>query len=208
MAQSPDEQTRDKRRRTGGRSARVRATVLEATLALIAEDAAGFTIPQVAARARVHETSIYRRWGTREALIVDAVSTHINAEIPLPDTGSLRGDLLASLSSGAALLTSPLGRQFLRAAAVAPDATTEARQAYWPGRFERAAIFFERAVARGEIAAPVDATLASELLIAPLYFRLLVSHAPIDDVFLERLIDLLLRGIPAATAKSQSKMGE
>lgn len=202
MANASEEgvQQQDKRRRTGGRSARVRSQVLAATLALVAEDPNGFTIPQVAARAGVHETSIYRRWGTREALLLDAVSTHINAEIPVPDTGSLRGDLLASLRSGAALLTSPLGRQFLRAAAVAPDATTATRQAYWPGRFERAGLIFERAVARGEIAAPVDAALASELLTAPLYFRLLVSHAPIDDALLEHLVDLLLRGIPETAA--------
>jgi AcrR family transcriptional regulator len=211
MEQTPDQdnkQEQGKQRRPGGRSARVRALVLDATLALLADDATGFTIPRVAARAGVHETSIYRRWGTREALIMDAVSTRINAEIPVPDTGSLRGDLLASLGSSAALLTSPLGRQFLRAAAVAPDSTSELRQAYWPGRFERAAIIFERAIARGEIAALVDATLASELLIAPLYFRLLVSHAPIDDALIERLIDLLLRGIPAATAGTQTETGE
>ncbi len=85
------------RPRTGGRSARVRAAVLDATIALLRDEGNDFGIPQVAARSGVHETSIYRRWGSREALIVDAVRTHIGEEIPIPDTGTLRGDLSGSL---------------------------------------------------------------------------------------------------------------
>src|SRR6476646_9810011 len=70
------------RPRPGGRSARVRAAVLDATIALLREEGDAFGIPQVAARAGVHETSIYRRWGSREALIVEAVRAHIGEEVP------------------------------------------------------------------------------------------------------------------------------
>src|SRR5215468_426884 len=98
-----------RRARRGGRSARVRSAVLDATLALLREGGDAFGIPQIAARAGVHETSIYRRWGSREALIVDAVRSHIGEEIPVPDTGTLRGDLSAFLASIIAFLSSPLG---------------------------------------------------------------------------------------------------
>lgn len=54
-----------------------------------------FSIAEIARRAGVHETSIYRRWGTRAALALDAVLDTTETEIPAPDTGSLRGDLSA-----------------------------------------------------------------------------------------------------------------
>src|SRR6201986_3287208 len=85
-----------KARRTGGRSARVRAAVLRATLdALLSCSADDLSIRDVAQRAGVHETSIYRRWGTRANLILDAVQGEIEAAVPPPDTGSLRRDPLA-----------------------------------------------------------------------------------------------------------------
>src|SRR5215472_1294548 len=129
------EEVRDPKRRTGGRSARVRAAVLHATLVTLAEDGDTFTIPRVAARAGVHETSVYRRWGTREALIMDAVTSLIGAEIPIPDTGSLRDDLVQFLVACIRFLAAPLGTQLVRATATTSEVgTTDARRAYWPGR--------------------------------------------------------------------------
>jgi AcrR family transcriptional regulator len=185
-----------RRPRLGGRSARVRAAVLDATLALLREEGDVFGIPQVAARAGVHETSIYRRWGSREALIVDAVRTHIGEEVPVPDTGSLRGDLTAFLEHSIAFLSSPLGAQLVRATAPAPRAATmDLRETYWSRRLEQIGILFERAATRGEIAETADRALAVELLLAPLYFRLLITQAPLDDALAGRLADLILRGL-------------
>ena len=100
-----------KARRTGGRSARVREAVLRATLdALLAGGSDDLSIREVAQRAGVHETSVYRRWGTRANLILDAVLSEVEAAVPVPDTGSLRGDLLALLSAIAAFITTPLGQ--------------------------------------------------------------------------------------------------
>jgi AcrR family transcriptional regulator len=184
------------RQRTGGRSARVRAAVLDATLATLAEDGDAFTIPRVAARAGVHETSIYRRWGTREALIVDAVTARIGAEMPIPDTGSLRDDLVQFLTASIRFLAAPLGTQLVRATATTSEVgATGARRAYWPGRLERIAVMFARAAARGEIPATGDHLLAAEALLAPLYFRLLISHAPMDETLAPHLADLVLHGV-------------
>jgi AcrR family transcriptional regulator len=174
----------------------VRAAVLEATLALLREEGDEFGIPQVAARAGVHETSIYRRWGSREALIVDAVRTHVGDEIPVPDTGSLRGDLVSFLGAGIAFLSSPLGAQLVRATAPASPATAmDARGAYWSHRMEEIGAMFERAATRGEIAETADRSLAVELLLAPLYFRLLITHAALDDALAGRLADFVLRSL-------------
>jgi AcrR family transcriptional regulator len=197
---SPDAPTK---RRPGGRSARVRATVLEATLDALAEGGEAVGIPQIAVRAGVHETSIYRRWGSLPALVVDAVGTRIGEEIPLPDTGSLRGDLLAFLESGRAFLTSHLGTQLVRATVIDPRASTdETRHAYWSGRLGQMAVLFERAVARGEIARPADIELLTEMVVAPLYFRLLITHVPLDDLP-ERVTEIVLRAVGAGTSGAE-----
>jgi AcrR family transcriptional regulator len=192
----------------GGRSARVRAAVLEATLGLLIEQEA-FSIPQVALRAGVHETSIYRRWGTREALIVDAIASRMIEEIPVPDTGTLRGDLVALLERSVAFQSSPIGRQMMRASAIDPSGRElDVRRAYWPERLRKVGVIFERAIARGEIPPSADVALATELLIAPLHFRALVSHEPFDDRLAERLADFVLRGVRPSPSAPLPELGE
>jgi len=183
-----------RRLRPGGRSARVRSSVLEATLALMRETGDAFGIADVAARSGVHATSIYRRWGTRDALIVDAVRSHIGTEVPIPDSGSLKGDLHAFLDHSATFLQSPLGSQLVRATATTmPLTSTDSRLTYWPERIERIAVIFNRAIERGEIVGDLDVELATEMLLAPLYFRLLITQQPLDPAFIERLSALVLR---------------
>src|SRR5581483_3234924 len=88
------------RRRPGGRSARVQVAVFEATFQLLEERGyEGLSMASIAERAAVHETSLYRRWKTKERLVLDAVNHRVAQEIPVPDTGALRSDLIAVLQS-------------------------------------------------------------------------------------------------------------
>src|SRR5690349_18554003 len=81
-------------RRPGGRTARVREAVLDATLAELAgRGYAGLTVEGVAARSGVHKTTVYRRWGGVEGLIADALDRGSRLPWPVPDTGTVRGDL-------------------------------------------------------------------------------------------------------------------
>lgn len=81
-------------RRPGGRSARVRDAVRQATLAELAEHGyAGLTVERVAERSGVHKTTVYRRWGGVEGLISDALELAADEPWPIPDTGSIEGDL-------------------------------------------------------------------------------------------------------------------
>lgn len=77
------------------------------------EDA--MTIAKVAARSGVHPTSLYRRWGTRDALLLDVAVNRLNAERPIPHTGALHADLLAVAQQVAAGIARPDGLAFLRA---------------------------------------------------------------------------------------------
>jgi AcrR family transcriptional regulator len=186
------------RRRPGGRSARVRESVLDATLAVLAEGGVDkLTVADIAARAGVHETSIRRRWCTKENLICDAMLNYSEQNLPIPDTGSLREDLVAFASELAAYDTTPLGKALLHAMATAGDdpSLAEARSAFWRTRRELASAMIERAVARGELPDTVDSGLALDALLAPLHFRTLLTAEPLDDDLPRKLADLVLDGI-------------
>jgi len=190
---------RAKATRTGGRSARVRAAVLRATLeALLAGEADDLSIRDIAERAGVHETSIYRRWGTKANLILDAVASETQAAIPAPDTGSLREDLLALLGSIAAFITTPVGEMLLRLALRndLPEDRT-ARERFWAERFTTGQTVLERAQARGELRPGLDYRLTIETLIGAIYVRLLLTREPIDETLTEHVVDLILAGITA-----------
>jgi AcrR family transcriptional regulator len=188
-----------KARRTGGRSARVRAAVLRATLdLLLAGSADDLSIRDVAQRAGVHETSIYRRWGTRANLILDAALSEIQAAVPPPDTGSLRGDLNALVASIAAFVSTPTGLALLHLA-VKDDLPEEhgVRERFWAERFTIGQQVLQRAEARGQLRPGLDYRLINETLIGALFVRLLLTREPLEETVTERIVDLVLRGIIA-----------
>ncbi|MFI9408558.1 TetR/AcrR family transcriptional regulator [Nocardia gamkensis] len=189
------------RKRTGGRSARVRQAVLTATLDQVFEHGIeGLTIGDVAARAEVAETTIYRRWGTRTALIADAVTQLAAAANPLPDTGALRTDLRALAEQISHLIEQPgIARLVGTTIALSADPEVDAaRRRFWTDRFELIAPVITRAIERGELPADTDPRAVLETLSAPLYFRVLVGERPIDDAFITRCIDdtVTLHGKP------------
>ena len=188
-----------KARRTGGRSARVRAAVLRATLdLLLAGSADDLSIRDVAQRAGVHETSIYRRWGTRANLILDAALSEIQAAVPPPDTGSLRGDLNALVASIAAFVSTPTGLALLHLA-VKDDLPEEhgVRERFWAERFTIGQQVLQRAEARGQLRPGLDYRLINETLIGALFVRLLLTREPVDGAVTEHIVDLVLAGITA-----------
>ncbi len=189
---------REVRRRPGGRSARVRQAVLDATLdALVEHGVDKLTVGDVAERAGVHETSIYRRWGSREHLIIDALLTAGRRQLPVPDTGTVRGDLATFAKSLVAYLGTPLGKALAQAIAVAADdpALAESRAEFWRSRLDLARAMIDRAVDRGELPTGTDPHTALELLISPLHFRALFTREPVDDAFADRLVDLVLHAL-------------
>ncbi|MBF6323273.1 TetR/AcrR family transcriptional regulator [Nocardia cyriacigeorgica] len=190
-----DEQTQPTpgpRRRTGGRSARVRHAVLTATLEQVAEHGIeGLTIGDVAARAGVAETTIYRRWGTRTALIAAAVTEMAAAGNPLPDTGALRTDLQVLAEQITHLIELP-GVTRLVGTTMALSADPEvdaARRRFWSDRFELSSQVISKAIERGELPQDTDPRAVLETLSAPLYFRIIVGDRPIDGPFIARCIE-------------------
>ncbi|WP_053721838.1 TetR/AcrR family transcriptional regulator [Saccharothrix sp. NRRL B-16348] len=186
------------RRRPGGRSAQVRAAVLEAGLAELAS--AGYhnlSLEGVARRAGVNKTTLYRRWGTREALLLDAIRARATAEVPIPDTGDLREDLLALVRAAIANLTTVEVQAMVRVSvALSPhdDVLAAAGRTFWAERLAVDAEVVRRAVTRGEIA-PVDGEQVIEAVLGPPYFHLLVTGRPVTDDFLVATVDLVVNGL-------------
>lgn len=183
--------------RPGGRTARTRAAVLDAAAALLLEVPPGdVTVGQIAARAGVNETTIYRKWGTKETLLADVLMTLSEERLTAPDTGTLRGDLIAVIEAVASFLRTPAGYALAYLGATAEDETSHGlRDAFWADRFERARVIFDRAAQRGEIPNPSLGTLAYEALIGTMHFRILARRQSLDSNIAERLVDLVLDGI-------------
>lgn len=186
-----------KLQRPGGRSARVRAAVLSAFLDLLVESGySQLSFDALADRAGVHKTTLYRRWGSRENVLLDAALHSAQEAVPLPDTGALRSDLQALAAAIADNLRSPAAEAMLRAVvseAMAEPTVAQAARRFWDNRFAGARTIVTRAVARGEASASVDADVIIETLIGPMYLRVLVTQEPLDDEFITALVDLVAR---------------
>jgi AcrR family transcriptional regulator len=186
-------QQENKGKRPGGRSSRIRAKVLESAFRLLTDEGpAAFSVGAVAARAGVNETSIYRRWGTKSNLALDACLNFAAERLPLPDTGALRSDLIELLRRVSELLQSPEGKALLAMSFALEAESLEIRKAYWRVRLAAAALLVERAVARGEVDASLEGEQIIEALIAPFFFRALVSLDPVEGWPFEKMVDRML----------------
>jgi len=184
--------------RPGGRATRVRSAVLAATTELLEEVGYGeLTYDLIARRAGVHKTTVYRRWSTLPELVTDALGLHSEEAVPIPDTGSLVGDLSALATSVVANVTSPGGRRrslSIVASSATSDELAEATQRFMSRRIDLAEPIVERAVARGEVDESTDARLLVEMVTGPIWFRVLLTGEPLDDDFVAALVDRVVAG--------------
>ena len=174
----------------GGRAERVIAAVHAATLELLEERGYdGVEIPEIAERAQVNKTSIYRRWPGKLELVLDVTLSRIGVTVPIANTGALQGDLTALLGNIAATLATPFARGLLRALFThdeQDDRLKEARTAFWDARFEAAGRVVERAIERGELPQNTIPKHLLEFAAAPLFYRTLVTGEAITAADIER----------------------
>jgi AcrR family transcriptional regulator len=187
------------KRRPGGRSSRVRTAVIAATLAELADGGyAALSLERIARRAGVNKTSVYRRWGTREQLVLEAMLERASERISVPDTGLLRDDLLELLRTAAVNAATPEVAAMARAvAAQSPhdDALAAANARFWGERLALDATIVERAIERGEVRAGTEPARVIEAVLGPIHLRLMLTHEPVDDAFIESIVDTVLDGI-------------
>jgi AcrR family transcriptional regulator len=176
--------------RPGGRTARVRAAVLRAAGDALAEQ--GFDrldLADVARRADVGKTTVYRRWGTVTGLVADLLTDMAEQSLPRTRTGSLLGDLRANARLVRRTLTDPRQEALFKAmiAAATCDArTADALHRFYDTRVKEWAPCVREAVERGELPAGTDAEEVIRAVSAPLYYRLLASGSALDDAAADR----------------------
>jgi AcrR family transcriptional regulator len=171
----------------------VRARVMPAALDELARwGVERFSIEALAERHRLDPAMIYRYWGGRQRLIVDAALADAEAFSTATDTGSLRGDLLALAQNVTGRLNTDEGRTFLRALVMDRrghhDEVT--RIMLWRARFAAVRAVVDRARERGELREGVNTLAAVQIVLAPLNVRVLYSDAPVDDHYCAAVADM------------------
>jgi AcrR family transcriptional regulator len=195
IASTPTE-VKPKRRRLGGRSALVKAAVFQATKELLfTEGYNTLSIAEVAAHSGVHETSIYRRWKSKEALVSEVCIEYAREVLPMPDTGAIRSDLTLLLYEVLAFLESPMGEAMVQAGIVTFSVPAMKVEAYWSSSLEQFNVIIEQAVERGELPPNIDTPLLLKTLIGPLYVQMFLMHQPLDETLPRRIVDLVLNGV-------------
>jgi AcrR family transcriptional regulator len=171
--------------------------VLDAVREEIAQVGFGaMRIESVALRAEVAKTTIYRRWPKKEDLLFELLQSMMSSSTELPETGSLREDLLASARHLRSIMTSTDGLAIARMM-MAERSDPEVRRVIERVREERMHIprkIVERARDRGEIDLAVDAELLITTLAGSIHHRVFIRAEEPSDVYLEALVDLLLSG--------------
>ncbi len=176
--------------RPGGRTARVRTAVLRAAGDVLAEQGVDrLDLSDVARRAGVGKTTVYRRWGSVTALVADLLVDMAEQSLPREETGSLLGDLRANALLVQRTSPTPAGGALFRAviaAATCDDRTADALRHFYEVRVAEWAPCVEQGVARGELPADTDPFQVVRAVSAPLYYELLTTGTAPDTPAAER----------------------
>jgi AcrR family transcriptional regulator len=172
------------------------ADILEAALDVLAETGYDrMTMDMVAARAKAGKATVYRRWASKGDLVVEAVACMKKGDLDLehlPDTGTLRGDLVAMIKPHS--IADAKQKLLVMAGVVSmmskhPELTDAMNEVLVAPRARANRILFSRAVERGEIRADLDLETLSLVSASMATYRTLILRKPVDRAFLMSVID-------------------
>jgi AcrR family transcriptional regulator len=183
-------------RRGRPRRADADEVIIRATIELLQElGVAGLSMDLLAQRAGVGKATIYRRWDSKEAVILHALRMS-DTPIPVPDEGTLRDDLNAYLDAVVRHYHPGRGSDILPhliEASCYDEALRASLDEHNRQRQATVRLLLQRGIERGELAADTDIDLLVDVLIGPFLYRRLVTGAPLDGDFTRRLVDFALR---------------
>jgi AcrR family transcriptional regulator len=183
------------------RSDKAHQAILDAARELLIEKGfAAMRLEHVAAQAGVGKATIYRRWASKEALAQELLAQLASPHIAVAETGDTREELLAAVTNPmrAVIETDfgPVIRALLSEIASNPSLGDPFRATVVAARRAEVARVIERGIERGDLRPDADPELATELLVGPVYFRLMFGGV-LDLAFAERVVDCVLRGYSA-----------
>ena len=199
-------------RKSDPRIERSKEAILDATRELLAEDGdvGSLTVEAVAARSGVAKTTIYRRWRDKWELALDAVMIDMLPGFAEPvDVGDTRKELVTFVQAALKNLSTPPSGPAMQSLAsriaTDPDLASVYREQVVEPRREQLRPVIERGIARGDLRPGTDVRLVHELLVGPVFYRLLFSGGPIDRKLSTRLADAILDGFAPARAAPASR---
>jgi len=189
-----------------GRSELARQAVLEAADNLLVERGfAGVTMEAIATRAGVAKQTVYRWWENKTDVLMDAFLQDVAEDLIPPDHGDLATDLRAYLSRLARFLReSDAGAVFRALVAQAqhdPVFAIRFRARYLDEQRRRDQLPLLRAQQRGQLPADLDLATATDQLVGPLYYRVLVTNESVGADFTDRLVESFLHNFPRKRGK-------
>ena len=190
------------------RSDEAHRAILDATRDLIVEKGfADLHLEHVAARAGVGKTTIYRRWASKEALAIELLLSLAAPHIAIGETGDTREELTAAVNNAIDGLTGsafgPVIRALLSQIANNPALGDPFRATVVQARRTEIAAVIGRGIARGDLRRDVNMDIATELLVGPVYFRLMFG-GELNDEFATSVIDTLLQGLATAPTRKHA----
>jgi AcrR family transcriptional regulator len=155
------------------------------------------TMEAVAEHAGIGKNTLYRRYPSKISLIQAAALRERETAGIVPDTGNVRDDLTFLLRNAMAILGQTAWGQVIAGialAAVDDEEVSAARETFWKERSGAVHLIIERGIARGELRAGTDPQLLYELVVAPIYFRFLVTGGPLDSNLADEIVEEVMKG--------------
>lgn len=186
------------------RSTAAQTAILDAAAALIAKGGIGaVTMEAVARAAGVGKPTVYRNWDSREALAMAALLKDEGLATGIAPTDSAIGDLGRQLARVATVFSAPRGRNAaLMVAAAEPDSELGKafRNQVMLASRDQGRSLLMRAAAEGSIRADADLDVTLDLIYGPIFYRLLIGHAPVTETFVHALLAQVMTGLGRQTA--------
>jgi AcrR family transcriptional regulator len=189
------------------RSDKVHRAILDAARELLIKD--GYTrlrLEHVAAHAGVGKATIYRRWPSKEALAQALLSDLAGPHIAIEDVGDTREEMLAAVMNPLLAVTEsefgPVIRALLSQIAINPALGDPFRSTVVQSRREEISRMIARGIERGDLCPDADAEIATELLVGPVYFRLMFG-GELNREFAERIVDNVLSGYSTSGRRTE-----
>jgi AcrR family transcriptional regulator len=192
--------SRGGRPRDPSRDGVIRAAILR----LLADVGYGaLTMDAVASEAGVGKATIYRRWRTKQDLVVDTISDLNRAGSATPDTGSVESDLREMMHQMVAIITGPTGAATLSLLSTMPhqpalaEAFREGPLAIWRDSY---AVIWQRAEERGEVRPGLSRSVVAETTSALMVQRWLLTGEPVDDAYADEVLETVVLPLVRPTA--------
>ena len=192
--------SRGGRPRDPSRDGVIRAAILR----LLADVGYGaLTMDAVASEAGVGKATIYRRWRTKQDLVVDTISDLNRAEAVTPDTGSIEGDLRTVMHQMVSMITGPTGAATLALLSTVPhqpalaEAFRNGPLAVWRDTFQGV---WQRAEQRGEVRSGLHGSIVAECTSALMVQRWLLTGGPVDDAYADEVLETVVLPLVRAAA--------